>query len=370
MKHPEQAIEKEWLVTNFLGGFASSSIILCNTRRYHGLLNISSSPPYNRYHTVSSIDEEILIDGKSFKLGVNQYPGVFNPVGYNYLQNFQFDLYPLFSYKLDTVYLEKEIFMVPFKNEVIINYRFLNVFEKELTFYFRPYFSIRSIHDLHSTYLDEIKGPRIEKNEFSLEIDWFLHPIRVRSTAGLWKKSFKDLRRVIYKKEAQRGLEFNEDLYSPAYLEFSSKKQKIEFSLRVSAEVISYFDPYQEKQNFINEKNKFMNKAGAVEEVDRILLNDASNFISLKKIDRENFTKTIIAGYPWFEDWGRDTMISIPGLLLETNQTETAYEILKEFSKRIKKGLVPNYFSNYSAPSYNTVDASLWFFIAIWEYYK
>lgn len=370
MKHPEQAIEKEWLVTNFLGGFASSSIILCNTRRYHGLLNISSNPPYNRYHTVSSIDEEILIDGESFKLGVNQYPGVFNPTGYKYLQNFQFDLFPLFSYKLDTVYLEKEIFMVPFKNEVIINYRFLNAFEKELKFYFRPYFSIRSIHDLVSDYLAEIKNPRIEKNEFSLEVDWFLHPIRVRSTAGLWKKSFKDLQRVIYKKEAQRGLEFNEDLYSPAYLEFSSKKQRIEFSLRISAEILSDFDPYHEKQNFINEKNKFMNKAGAVEEVDRILLNDASNFISLKKIDRDNFTKTIIAGYPWFEDWGRDTMISIPGLLLETNQTEVAFEILKDFSKHIKKGLVPNYFSSYSAPSFNTADASLWFFIAIWEYYK
>ncbi|MDD3625991.1 MAG: glycogen debranching enzyme N-terminal domain-containing protein, partial [bacterium] len=336
---PENSIEKEWYVTNGLGGFISSSVILCNTRRYHGLLNISLEPPYNRYHTLSSFEEDLVIDKKPFKLGVNQYPGVFNPEGYRFLEEFKFDLYPKFTYRLGKVYLEKEIFMVPFKNETIIIYRVENPFESNISFYFHPYFSLRSIHDLNSNEPPAFSDPKIDKKELKLEISKLSHPIRILSTSGIWKKGLDDLKNVIFSTEKHRGLDFSENLYMPGYLHFSSKASKIDFAIRFSAEAVTEFDPYLEKQNFINEKNKFIKESGAVEETDIILVGDASNFISLKKDRHGKFSKTIIAGYPWFEDWGRDTMISIPGLLLETNHEDIALEILINFTKYLKKGL-------------------------------
>lgn len=368
LKDINKSLFKEWYVTNFCGDFISSSILLCNTRRYHGLLNVSRDSVYNRLHTISALDDELLIDGISYKLSVHRYSGLFNPEGFHYLESFEFDLLPRFNYRVNDVFINKEIFMVPFKKEAVITYKLLNPFCHEIELYLHPYFSIRNIHDLGHDESGVLESPKINKSELKIESRRFNHPIRVISTAGKWHRGFKDLKNIVLPVEKTRGDDFTETLFSPAYLSFNSDKPDIDFAIRFSLEPFSDFQPYKEKQNFLSRKNKFISKAGVVREFDRLLVSDAMNFLAYKNDSSGGKVPTIIAGYPWFEDWGRDTMISLPGILLETNHLEEAREILIHFSNHIKNGLVPNYFSGVSKPVYNTVDASLWYFIAIWRY--
>ena len=197
----KNALKKEWYITNGKGGFASSSILLCNTRRYHGLLNISDSPPYNKLHTLSCVQEDIIVEEEVFKTGIYQFREVYNLEGLNILERFEFDIFPRFIYRFKNIYLIKEIFMTPLKNETIIHYHVLNPDSRKISFYIKPYFSFRNIHSLGNIDLKPLEEPKINKNILKLEVNFLSHPIKIISTKGRWHREIIDIKNLFFFQE-------------------------------------------------------------------------------------------------------------------------------------------------------------------------
>lgn len=357
-------LEKEWLETNGLGGFASGTVAGIHTRRYHGLLTAATQPPVGRMLLLSKFEETVEWRGRRYELSANQYPdGIVHPRGgVDLLVAFRHAPLPEFVYRLeDGVTVTRRIFMVHGANTVVVEYELPEDATNEL----RPLIAFR---DYHSTThengaLDATVGlPR--QGEASVRPYGDLPALRFFFDAsGSVEKSGHWYRNFEYAIERERGLDFREDLFQPFVLR-----------MRGSGAVVASL---QERPS----------GSAAELRLREIARRDALRQASPVKGDRliEALTvaadaylvdrgheggKTIIAGYHWFSDWGRDTMIALPGLTLVTGRFDVAKRILCEFAAAIDQGMLPNRFpdAGEAAPEYNTVDATLWFFEAVRAY--
>ena len=365
----EAASRLEWLETNGIGGFASSTIIGLNTRRYHGLLVAATKPPVGRFVLLSKLEETLLIDGKPYELSVNRYPGVVHPQGFRFLKEFRLDPFPIFSYEIEGVELEKSIFMIQGENTVAVQYELKGAPAAKLSaapiveLVLRPLIAFR---DYHSTthengsinpVVDGTAGLATVAPYAGLPTLFLANNAEKLRTTGDWYRKFE------YDAERERGLDFQEDLFNPFLLQFRLAPGK-------SAEVIASTQPRditqaaQHRYKEIESRRAIEAASPIPDDFARTLTAAADQYI----VDRGNL-KTIIAGYHWFSDWGRDTMISLPGLTLTTGRYETARNILREFARAVNQGLLPNRFPDVGEqPEYNTVDATLWFFEAARSY--
>ena len=351
----------EWIETNGLGGYASSTILGLNTRRYHGLLVAANNPPVEREVVVSKIDETIVIKNKSYELYTNQFPGVVHPQGYQYLIEFNKDLFPVFIYQAGDVKLKKTIAAVNGKNITVIIYDVLEA-KEEFELILTPFIAMRDFHSLRKAEPNLQAEYSFQSGMFKL--DFQNHPTTLYATISSGKFiSCKDwYYNFEYLEELDRGLDFREDLFKPGY-----------FNLKVAAGerivlVLSTKPITSDGESFFKKEKERREKiiSGAAEDaIEKQLLLAADQFIAKRK----ESGKTIIAGYHWFSDWGRDTMISLPGLTLSTNRFKDAQSILETFAASVDKGMIPNRFPDYGeSPEYNTVDATLWFVIAVKKY--
>lgn len=357
----EEASSREWLETNGIGGFSSSTISGANTRRYHGLLVAATDPPVERAVLLSKFEEALTIDGIVYNLSSNQYPGAVHPQGYKYLKNFRLNPFPVWNYEVAGVELEKTAFMVHGENTTVVQYRIAPT-NKKVSLELRPLVAFRHYH--HLGIPRGLNGEFISEDTFvsikpvaSLPTLYFSHSGAKASDTGDWYLNFE------YAIEKERGFDFREDLFNPFALTFDLSSSN-EANVIVSTEQKKSADAVTYKTAEIKRREALIETAGAADDFTKQLVLAADQFIVAR-----GDGKTVIAGYPWFTDWGRDTMIALPGLTIATGRFDIAKSILLEYSKHISNGMLPNRFPDGSSePEYNTVDATLWYFEAIRAY--
>ena len=360
----EEAASREWLETNGIGGFASGTISGANTRRYHGLLTAATEPPLGRITMLSKFEETLIVDGRSFELSTNKYSGNIYPEGYRYLKNFSLDLLPVWVFEVEGIEIKKKVFMVHGENTVVVKYLIkpkVKSQKSKVELVLKPLLSFVDYHALQhrnsEMNLDyDVVGNVVSVHPYNRMPSLFFHhnALDVEKT-GFW---YNDLE---YAVEKERGFDFTEDLFQPFALKFDLAKDAI---LIVSTEKHDAFDAAALEKTETARRKALIKKAGAKDEFTTRLILAADQFIASRGEGH-----TVIAGYPWFSDWGRDTMISLTGLSLATNRPEITKDILLEFSRHISQGMLPNRFPDAGDEAeYNTVDATLWYFEAVRAY--
>ena len=357
------ALQQEWLITNGLGGYASSTVIGVNTRRYHGLLVAAVKPPSGRAVILSKVEETLVIGGARFNLSCNQYQDLIHPEGYKYLTSFRLDPFPVFTYSAGSAVLEKTIFMLQGHNTTVISYKLLSSPEAgELIL--RPLIAARDYHWVSCQ--NNSFNPKVEIKEDRLKLNPYeiIPEINIKHDAdqfvgsGYWYKNFK------YQREEERGLEDYEDLYSPGELVYVLKEGSSAY-LIVSTEEL----PTGKVEFLLKQEYRLKRKVLANFEVEDDFFKSLILAVDSFVIKRASGQNSILAGYHWFANWGRDALISLPGLTLVTGRFEVAREILKFFSADCEQGLIPNQFREVDdKPEYNSVDVSLWFLYAVGKY--
>lgn len=362
----EEGINKEWIVGNGLGGYASSTVIGAGTRTYHGLLVVAPENSPGRFVLLSSLDEEISINKDVYRLSTHKYPDTVFPSGFRYLSKFILVPFPLWVYQPGDFTIKKKVFMVHNSNTTCILYDIRSRREGALLRIF-PLVNSRNFHytvhsgELSFTQKADPAGVKLESSNgftFSLSSNLQYH------SDPKWYYNFE------YDAEKQRGLNFQEDNFNPGYFESKLKLGTSHFFIAASTEDISSLTLEQVEEFYTREtyrQNLLAFNSRLTEPFALKLLRATDPFIVKNPSSGES---TVIAGYHWFSDWGRDTMISMPGLLLIPRRFEEAKFILKNFSRNCKRGLIPNAFLALGGePIYNTVDASLWFIHSVGRYF-
>ena len=360
----QAAASREWLETNGIGGYASGTVSGTNTRRYHGLLVAATRPPLGRAVLLSKLDETVVIDGERFELSTNQYPGTVNPEGFRFLKSFRLDPFPIWTFEVGDLKIEKKVFMPHGQNSTAMTWSAKDRKKsdrRKVALELRPLVAFRDYHHLQHETRDFDTSFLVEDGRVSTNPLRDLPRLYLNSNAifvertGTWYRNFE------YAIERERGFDFHEDLFQPCVLHFDMAQTATVIASTEKAETgdIEALEKIEMKR-----RAAFVAKAGTKDPFVRQLVLAADQFI----VDRGE-GKTVIAGYHWFSDWGRDTMIALPGLTLSTNRPEVAKSILGEFSKHISQGMLPNRFPDEGeVPEYNTVDATLWFFEAARAY--
>ncbi len=358
----EEALRREWLETNGLGGFASSTITGLNTRRYHALLTAATKPPVGRIVMLSKLEETLVVNGERYDLSANQYPGAIHPQGYQYLKGFQLDPFPIFTYEVAGVEIEKTVFMAQGENTTVTQYkrRKKSRTVKDCRIETRPLIAFRDYHSTTrennaiNSQVEVSDGLATIKPYADLPELHFAHDADELEVSGYWYRNFE------YQVERERGLDFIEDLFNPFALKFDlNAKRSVAIIASTDPRNVAGADQLRKAEKARREK--IAKSAPAKDQLVRALTVAADQFI----VGRGDH-KTVIAGYHWFSDWGRDTMISLPGLTLTTGRYDIARSVLLEFARHVDQGMLPNRFPDAGEqPEYNTVDATLWYVEAI-----
>jgi predicted glycogen debranching enzyme len=367
----EDALTREWLETNGLGGFASSTVVGLNTRRYHGLLIAATRPPVGRMVLLSKFEETFGVNEKRHDLSANQYPGVVHPRGLDLQTGFRLDPFPVLTYEVDGIEIEKSVFMVQGENTTVVQYDFRRkqTQAENVTYKFeiRPLIAFRDYHSTthENAALDshvEVTGGLARISPYGdLPALYFAYDEGGIETNGFWYRNFE------YRIEQERGLDFHEDLFGPFAIRFAIDSRTLATNSGQRISIIASTERREAKQADalrIAEVKRRQN-IGQASSTDNSLVRTLTVATDQYLVARGG-QKTVIAGYHWFADWGRDTMIALPGLTLATGRSEVAKSILLEFSKHVDEGMLPNRFPDAGEqPEYNTVDATLWFFEAV-----
>lgn len=369
----EEGLKKEWIITNGMGGYSSSTIIGANTRKYHGLLVAPLVPPGNRQVILSKLDECIELEGKSYNLYTNVCKNYISD-GYKNLMSFEKEYIPIFTYQVEDVLIKKFICMDYGKNTVCVYYYVKNS-EKKVKLTLAPVVNFRGFHTTNENEWIDLKQ-EIEDNKVRMVINNnSQNPIYTYVSEGKYIEHKGDMfKNMYYIEEEKRGQDALDNHVVPGVYEVEIQPNEEKFitficSLEQNIEEINGKDLINKEiirlssivynTDLLDERRKESRDAEYVKMIKNFVI-ATDNFI----VYRPSFAlHTVIAGYPWFLDWGRDTLISFEGLLLKTRRFEEAKEVLLTCVRDIKYGLVPNGYSGFdSRPLYNSADASLLLF--------
>jgi predicted glycogen debranching enzyme len=363
----DAALRREWLETNGIGGFASSTIIGLNTRRYHGLLVAATRPPVGRIVMLSKVEETLFIESQPFDLSANRYPGVVHPQGFRYLKQFRLDPFPVFTYEIEGIEIEKTVFMIHGENSTVVQYELKKNNHPErinnLRLELRPLIAFRDYHS--TTHENGAINREMEQRTGMADIAPYegLPSLHLAHNAVELQKTGDWYRNFEYAAERERGLDFSEDLFNPCLLRFDFRLPR-QASVIASTEQRDAAQAAEYRQAEITRRRNLAVSSPIEDAFAQDLVRAADQYI-VSRGDQ----KTVIAGYHWFSDWGRDTMIALPGLTLPTGKTDVAKSILRTFAQHVDQGMLPNRFPDAGeTPEYNTVDATLWFFEAARAY--
>ena len=373
----ENGLKKEWLITNGLGGFASSTIIGANTRKYHGLLIAPLTPPARRYLILSKVDESIQIGDNKYNLYTNVGENYISQ-GYKYQVSFEKDYFPTYKYKTQGIEISKTICMEQGKQVVGVFYRIKNT-NKPSKFTIAPIVNFRDFHTMSTDHIFDVKQI-INGTKVKLIIDKRADfPVYMNLSEGKYIEHQNDTYRdMFYIEEEKRGFypKENHSVTGVYEVELNPNEEKDisfvcgfeenieEINLKdILKKEIQRTDKLIERTELIKETNKMPKEKV---ELLKELIKATDQFV----VYRPSFgLHTIIAGYPWFLDWGRDSLIAFEGLLLKTKRYDIAKEIILTMIRDIKYGLVPNGYSGFdNRPLYNSVDSSLLLFEQIQKY--
>lgn len=358
---------QEWLLTNGLGGYASSTVLGMNTRRYHGLLVAATMRPVGRINTISRIGELLTFDdtpGTTYELSINTFKGMIHPRGDRHLTHFDLGDTARWRYNVQGIRITKELQLCWKKNISAVRYT-IEPGGRGFSLELMPFCSLRDFHSLR----------RFDGSSF----DSTVNPRGVTVTEGSNSMSiYSDVGRFIpkpewwyghvYPIEAERGQDDLEDLWCPGRFTISAKATTT-ITLWFGPELTDPGDWDGELRRRTMEISSLCTRPACPSPVVQRLVRAANDFVVDRQSPDGKPGSTVIAGYPWFGDWGRDTMISLPGLLLCTGRFDQAKQVLTTFAQYVSGGMIPNRFNDYTnEPEYNTVDASLWFIHACFEY--
>ena len=349
------SLDREIIRTNRGGCYTSTTIIGCNTRKYHGLLVVPQPQIDDQLHVMlSTVHETVIQRGASFNLGINKYPGNYAPRGHKYLEDFNSEPIPKLTYRVGGVVLQKELILDTNRDRVMIRYTLLEA-HSPTKLQIKPFLAFRGYHNL-SKANDRIKkegapvpnGQKFQlypnysplflqlskENEFTAHPDWYFN--------------------VEYIMERERGYEYQEDLFVPGHFEFDIQKGE---SVIFSAGLVEA-DPTTRQQAFEKELSRRIPRNN----FENCLKNSAGQFIR-----RRDGKTHVIAGYPWFGWWGRDTFIASPGLLLTQGDIKTFLEVMDSMVEDLHGPLFPNVGSGIMR-NMGAMDAPLWFFWSLQQY--
>lgn len=359
----ERSSRLAWLETNGLGGFASGTVSGVHTRRYHGLYTSALQPPVGRALLVAKFEDTLIVDGYPVDLSANRYRGAVHPQGYEYLREFRMDPFPTWVYEIGDVVVEKRVFMVHGRDATAVEYEVKGLC-KNCRLEVRPLIAFRDYHAtthanpaLHSGFSWEEDGLVSVQPYEGLPRVFFGADFRSCEPTGHWYHQFE------YEEEQARGLDAHEDLFQPFVLHFDlSHSPKAVVVVSRESILAHEVTALRERER---QRRQELRKQSPVADPFLEDLTEASDQFLVRRGDGHS----IIAGYPWFGDWGRDTMIALPGLTLVTGRFDVARSILAEYARSMSEGMLPNRFPDRGeTPEYNTVDATLWFFEAARAY--
>ena len=365
-----RASRLEWLLTNGTGGFAMGTVAGSNTRRYHGLLVASLHPPVARVVTLARLEETALTPRGAVPLSVNQYPNTLYPDGYTRLARFSLDDGPVWTWSVNGVEVERRVLLVPGEQTVVVRY----ASSAPLRLRLEPLLAFRDYHALTHRNPDAwtgfeermlAKGRVVRFQPYAS-----LPSLRLAHRGDAFVGAPEWHENVEYLEELDRGLDFREDLLLPGSFELElapGRPQLVAATVESGASLdLEALGALFSRAVRTSAPARVARRSDDLAE-GRTRLERAADAYLVRRADR---SATVIAGYPWFTDWGRDTMISLPGLLVARGRLDLAREVLEGFLAHLDGGLVPNRFPDAAGPAeYNTVDATLFMFQAVhaWE---
>ena len=360
---PRPLLDKEWLITNRIGAYASSTVVGCNTRRYHGLLIAAAAAPVGRLLALATVMEELTVAGQTFELATNEFEDTFSPGGTAFLSEFRNDTAATFVYRADEATLTKEIMLAESANVVAVRYTLAGASGR---LRLRPFVALRDYHHLRQA--DQPRQLTFEATDGGAmvqDLKWPDHTVYLSANGAEFESEGQWWHRFVYRADIARGQDGQEDLYCPGsfvtdltpggsclLLASANTPSAVDFDATVAA-----------RSERLTELAESVGP-GADQATGRLAA-ATNTFIATRTFRHEKPAATILAGYHWFADWGRDAFIALPGLLLTTGRFDLARQVFQTFASHIADGMVPNRFDDYSsAPHYNSIDASLWFIIA------
>ncbi len=389
LSNVEDSLQKEWIVTNGLGGYASSTVLGVNTRKYHGLLVAAFNPPRNRRVCVAKIDEELKIGNAFYPVFANEFQGGIYPKGHEFLQEFCLSPFPKYVYNVQNVKFSKTLLMPYRKNATITAYEFFNAGEADVEVRIFPMITCRHFHSV----VDRLRDPpkfsqKIHGRRVKITAEKPKATITLEATHGAYAQAEGWVERVYFREEHHRGESHLDDWYQPGFFEIKVGRKSTErFALTtVAGEDESNVEKLADEmpatmydvENLYNVEcerheqllERFCEEHRGVEPKDWLnWIVYATDMFIVGGFEKAR--RTVVAGYHWFEDWGRDTFIAMPGLMLVTGRFEDARQTFLTFNKQFMDGLIPNFIADLDAKSvYNAVDATLWFVNAVFQYLK
>ncbi|MBC7130576.1 glycogen debranching enzyme family protein [Candidatus Bathyarchaeota archaeon] len=379
----DEALNKEWIITNGLGGYASSTVLGINTRKYHGLLVAAFRPPRERRVCLAKLDDEIILDGQRYPCFSNEFQTGFSPSDQISIQDFSLEPLPTYTYKVEDFTLKKTIFMIHGKNTTACIYEVAKADPREVELRVYPLITFRHFHsviDHHKETLCYSQKATADTTEISFTPQGVLF---LKAVNGIYQPSEKWVERVYFRGEFNRGESFLDDWLQPGFFKFYIDKNYekcavIAYALPCEGSAEPRINTLEDTEAFYRKELKrrqelltrfyTQNMKARAEDWLSFMIQAADMFIVETA---EKACKSIIAGYHWFEDWGRDTFIALPGLMLVTGRFEEARKVLRFYAGFFHEGLIPNYVSDFCGEArYNAVDATLWYVNAVLQYLK
>ncbi|MFZ4414150.1 MAG: amylo-alpha-1,6-glucosidase [Bacteroidales bacterium] len=352
----EFSLNREIIRSNRAGSYASTTIINCNTRKYHGLLVVPQPFIDGENHILlSSLDETVIQQDTAFNLAIRKYPDdVYLPKGHKYIQSFDTEPIPILTYRVGGVILTKEILFANNEDRIIIKYTLVEA-NSETKLKIKPFLAFRNVHQLSKANHFVDKTYEAVNNGIMMQLYQGYSHLYMQTSKKTDYVHVPDwYYNIEYQQEKERGYEFLEDLFVPGYFEFSIKKgESVYFSAGIEE-----VNPLSLKKLYNNEIAKRIPR----DSFENCLKNSAEQFIVKK-----NKKTSVIAGFPWFGRWGRDTFISLPGLTLVTGDFKVCKDVIDTMLTELNGALFPNIGEGSSA-AYNSADTSLWFFWTLQQY--
>jgi len=367
-----ELLGREWLRTNAWGSYASSTVLGCNTRRYHGLLVAATAPPVGRVVALSTLREVLTIGERSYDLSTFEFPGTFAPRGAGHLTEFRDAPAATFVFQTDQTTLVKEVLLAEAANAVIVRYTLgglpAGIGPAGLELW--PFVALRDFHHLRK--VDRPHQMTFESGPDGVTVQDRAQPLpslHVAAAGGTFAAAGQWWYGFCYREEMARGQEGQEDLYTPGSFSFElADGQSCELRAGLDGPPSVGFAEVLARRQRRQEELAASVPAEAAEATRRLAVATDAFVVRRHRPDGTS-SPSILAGYHWFADWGRDAFVALPGLLLATGRLDEARGVFRTFAERISEGMVPNRFDDYSSVAhYNSIDASLWFIIAAERY--
>jgi predicted glycogen debranching enzyme len=352
------------MVANGRGGYSMATVNQMLTRRYHGLLVAATEPPITRYVLLAKLDVTAVVDGLTYELATNDYPETVHPQGYRLIESFRADPYPTWRFRAGSCVIEQTLCMGANEDTTFIRFRIVEG-SGSVQLTVRPLCTSRHFH--HLAHYQDLGPPTVEVGDQQIDLQWSQgRPGYRLSHNGTFKSRPDWYYQFVLSAEAARGYDSTEDLFMPGLiLKTLTTGESTGLVIAATTQKATWNAWPFAFESAAARAETAEHATGAGDALAESLSRATTDYIVARGTDQ----KSVIAGYPWFGDWGRDTFISLPGLCLVTGRFAEARGILQTFAKFVDRGMIPNRFPDYGeAPAYDTADATLWFVHAMDRY--